>query len=559
MPLPPRGHLHPSGDASTLTMTRTNLILVAVAVLAALLRLAVQGPSRSADHVDASPPPRSLAVAAPAAPALDPAGRVREREELAISQDVGGLVVGPDGRPLPGCRVALQMGDLSVPEHLLHLGHTETDVQGRYAFRGVSRGVPLVVAAEAPGFAASFADVVDGRADLALSPPGSPHGLVLDVVDESGMPVPSFSYEVQSTSRGWRRLVSRSVEGAARGRDEVILPLPSEEIETVTIAARAPGFRAAPPVTIELDLGAGRSAATVVLEHCPVLEGRVVDPSGVPVGGALVHARGEAGVVRIPATTAPRTGSFLLDEGQVIGANRLIVVAPGHPPKTVHLAPGAHAEGTLEVVLDRGAALEIVVTGSACEALEGTRCAVVIDDLEAHEFGDRLCEIEGRLDPAGRLLAHPVPVGDVTVRLMVPGTPSAICHRLTLAPNEHRRVDLHLSRERSLHGQVIASPYLESAPLLVTLVGGDPGERPRCLATWSGQVGQPYAFTTLPEHLPAELRLRIHLTPGNYVERPVDLGVTGCTEAPGVDLTRLDTLREMDRTGTMLRVVDAGR
>ncbi|HJZ55043.1 MAG TPA: sigma-70 family RNA polymerase sigma factor [Gemmataceae bacterium] len=164
---------------------------------------------------DTAQPPPNLAAATPQAP-QDPRPGTND-----LAPDtrmiVGGSVVGPDGRPVPGAQVAVvaaqrrRPGELEVPARfgMQLLGEGLTDDQGRFHLsvpQTTAGHYRLTALATAPGFALSSemadpATVTASEHTLSLQLVRG-HSVRVRLVDQAGQPASRVPVHVLGMSRG---------------------------------------------------------------------------------------------------------------------------------------------------------------------------------------------------------------------------------------------------------------------------------------------------------------------------------------------------------------------
>ncbi len=330
---------------------------------------------------------------------------------------IGGTVIGPDGSPIAGARVAARIvvenraaagADLHPP------GADTTEADGTFRIEGLDPGAYDLLAIDdehAPARAASVPTGTNG-AKLQMGAAGEIRGTVRD---ESGKPVAAFSVVV-SIPRGpleKEHVTTRSFLDA-EGR-YAIEGLGSGDYELVAVAlgsapsAPAKATIAAPPgAPITLDLA---------LAHGTTLRGAVTDrETSKPIAGARIELEGALGgaseVPLLATATSGEDGTFAL-AGLAAGLRSLSVSAEGHhgrvvsgiavtsedaPPITITLTPtkkgetpGIELVGIGAVLTPKGDALLIgqtIAGGGAAEVGLGEGDAVLaIDGVNVTDVG----------------------------------------------------------------------------------------------------------------------------------------------------------------------------
>ena len=348
------------------------------------------------------------------------------------SRSVAGRVT-RQGRPLAGALVRLASVSLSgaLPDAS---AHSRDD--GRFDLGRHAPGEYLVTA-EAAGLAPAFALVrLDdpraapdpSRLELALG--DCVHGVEGTVLDAGGGAVTEARvvFLVAHTPRGW------SVPTDAGGRYRLCLPLAASG----RLRAEADGYGAevldlvAPlPTSIRRDFRLSPEA---------VVSGRVVDPHGAPLGGAIVLL-GLGG--QAPRAVADADGRFRLaglpGGRHSLGALGLIV----QPPQEIVLRPGQLLEGVV-IVARQAARLSGEVRRQGAP-VAGAR--VIAQTQNGGDWMRVFSQDDGRFRVDGLELGS-------TVVLDVEGEQLASQPRLEIARAEVTGIVLALSAVRLVRGRV---------------------------------------------------------------------------------------------------------
>ncbi|MCB9627483.1 MAG: carboxypeptidase regulatory-like domain-containing protein [Sandaracinaceae bacterium] len=393
---------------------------------------------------------------------------------LSLAAQLAGVVVDPEGAPVPRARVVLAGSGVWPPRE------RETDNAGRFSWPDVPAGIYELRAAHG--------DLVGRPRGGVIVGPHAPtpfvrlvltQGAVLvgSVRDSTGAPVADAEVLVLEEAIS---LLPRAASTDSAGAFRVGGLLPQQHVVRVS----AEGF-----VPRELDHDPRDGALDVVLERAASLAGRVVDHLGHPVPGALVEvlddsehptmrfadlfavqragpvllaSDGALGVTlgEIPpipldlsGTTRQLTGRAVADEsgafvvlGVAPGRVRVRVTASGYAPlstQPIALRAGEERVG-VELVLQPGTLIDGRVVDAA-----GFPVANVIVELRMVGQADETTMTAGDGTfgfQAGR--------GNVFLTASAPGLP-AVRSRVTLEDVERQEVTLRLSATlHTLRGRV---------------------------------------------------------------------------------------------------------
>jgi RNA polymerase sigma factor (sigma-70 family) len=212
-----------------------------------------------------------------------------------IDLELRGRILGADGRPAAGARVAQRHYEQDLT--------AVCDAEGRYRLAATSTFEPGTIWASADGFYDKSERFVPPRGggvlelpDILLAPAGVFGGRV---VDEAGTPVAGVEV---STFGTFRRC---TVATAEDGRFE--LPCVQEGAERIHIYFRSAGH----PLS-HATLPADGSSPDVVLRHGLTLSGRVVGMDGVPIENARIELSDPFGRAGEPFTFSDALGRFSL-------------------------------------------------------------------------------------------------------------------------------------------------------------------------------------------------------------------------------------------------------
>jgi protocatechuate 3,4-dioxygenase beta subunit len=273
---------------------------------------------------------------------------------------------------------------------------------GEFVLRGLSATARYVVTAKRQGYASRELLVSDPAESARAG------GLVLTldrgtrafgrVLDRDGLAVAgaeiSLAREETADSWFWRQRFSAEEDGfsfatSSNGDgDFAFAQLPAGRF---VLTARAPGF--APKTVLGLVVAAAGDApgdatdlGSLILDPGVTLNGRVVDPDGAPVAGALLQARAAQGTMfsrqqsEDPSTLSEEDGLFAFADRREGEEVILSVTREGYVERSLPGVRVALGE-TLEVVLQPAVAVRGRVLSPDGQAVSGARVEVVREGL----------------------------------------------------------------------------------------------------------------------------------------------------------------------------------
>ncbi len=298
---------------------------------------------------------------------------------LARGAAVSGTVHDDQGAPIVGAAVSV-LGEGLDPRQ------TTSDGSGAFRLEDLAKGRPLMLAANAPGFAFSSRSVTPPAegVTIVLGKSGTVRGRVVDA--STGAPVTAFTVGASPAARGrgpgggaFRGGGPSEAQYADDGAFEI-----SVAPGTWDIRASADGYRPADVSNVELEAGATKEGLELSLKRGGGLAGHVVDPRGNPVAGASV-ACCDAGTR--PGGLAGGSGPSATSDGD--GHFQLDGLPDGHVTLTV--TDGDFVPATRDV--DPASTADVVITLSTGGEISGT---VVSGDGSSPVPGASV-----RLDPEG--------------------------------------------------------------------------------------------------------------------------------------------------------------
>lgn len=252
--------------------------------------------------------------------------------EVRIGDEIQVTVKDEDGAPIEGAEVSAFGNTASFTA-----AREKAGVGGKARLAGLPPGSLLVIGAKAAGF--QYAKITGRRAAE------SPFTLILKRASQLiGKVVDSWSEGVEGARVHVRAEKSESSGYADTGKDggfDVDHLSPGE----VIIEARAKGYLSPEPLRLTLEEGRTIDGLLLVLRSTAGVRGRVVDPLGHPVSGALVRiANSETGLNHALAQTVTAAdGKFRLaqdtQERQV-----LVATAQGFGPAKLSPVPTDETE-----------------------------------------------------------------------------------------------------------------------------------------------------------------------------------------------------------------------
>lgn len=373
---------------------------------------------------------------------------------------VHGRVVDTEDRPVEGA--------------ILKIGRrwaSPTDAKGRFRLEGLRIDLPFELMATAPGFGPTAEQLpplksgqVHGEIRVVLKPGRLAFGRVVDSQDQ---PVARARVTLQPKPdreglvvREWQH----SLEGTTddTGRFEILDLSPG----TYRLEARASGF--APAVVRGVEVGGEGDSAdlgTLRLDPGARLEGRVTDPTGVPVEGASVEPELEGRSYEPQTTSTGPDGRFEIVDLPPDRRLELWITRDGYAGRRIE-GLRAPTEQPLEIVLQPEGRVEGRVVDANGEPVEGARVEVG----EARRFPEGGTYIEptpthprGSVvsDAAGRFVVSRLPAGELFLR----------ARSREYLPSDIRRVEIEPGR---VHDDLIFE--LEHGATIVGRVVGPEGE-----------------------------------------------------------------------------------
>jgi len=316
-----------------------------------------------------------------------PPGRGMDMAPIVLRPAVGvaGRVTDGDGAPLPGAAVRVT-ADADATPHFRQdgaAGRAWTDPAGHFRVGGLAPGVSHRLRASAPGHAPLQRRVTppgDGL-HLVLAPPPGAFGRVVDGADQPIGGVEVALHGDPPAEPGAEEAVAESDAGG-------VFRFAATPVGTVTLTARGEGWA---PLTVRgvtvvdggdspggegpVDLG------TLTLVRGVRIEGRVIDPEGLPLAGARVEPRVDRRRRLAPAVTGVEpvatdaSGRFSIAD-LVAGAVRdLTFRADGYLPRTMR-AVRAPTEPLLEVVLRPAASVRGRVMDGDGRPIEAAKVSI---------------------------------------------------------------------------------------------------------------------------------------------------------------------------------------
>lgn len=269
---------------------------------------------------------------------LSPASRLR------------GRIVDSSGNAVAGASV--RIFSRGLPERINRVARTDGD--GSFSLDVPTRDASVPVRIETAGGEVFIRQVDVAPTLILVTLPGT--GAIEGVVrDDGGKPIPEAFINLRRSTVGYRSIRTDAngyfrLDGVAVG-DHRLDVIPREVFLT-----GEPG----PAGQFGIDVRVSAHRATEVnvrLEAGATLDGRVVDDTGRPVGGAAVVALARREIVLVDATrpcnarrtTSDSDGSFRLHGIDPSVEHRLMVHAPGHAPVWFR----ASRENTARIVLRR--------------------------------------------------------------------------------------------------------------------------------------------------------------------------------------------------------------
>jgi hypothetical protein len=333
-------------------------------------------------------------------------GVVRADFELAKGRAAHGRVVARSGMPVAGAIVVAWVNHLDGAILREDKRTTRTDDAGRFRLPDLRTDVPVGIVVRKERFAERVEKVLDtGLADdwdlgdVVLSAGASLEG---SVATPAGDPVRGVEVTLAPESRGefssspLERYATTDAQGVFRFAELAAGPF-RIDVEAARIPASKEGWK------VVLSEGESKQGFRIVVGEGRSIAGRVVDPVGLGVDGAVVAIFAPGSAASIDGTRSSADGSFQLNglDAEVYDVEARFREEVGPPDDRHHLVDARAtkvAAGTTDLVLELHRAAEIV---GRVSGLDG--------DPEHHPFvlavGDDGRRIAGEhLQPHGRFV-----------------------------------------------------------------------------------------------------------------------------------------------------------
>jgi protocatechuate 3,4-dioxygenase beta subunit len=287
------------------------------------------------------------------------------------------------------------------------------------------------------------------------------------------------------------------------------------------VSAAATGF-ARQHAWLQVPDGGARATVRIELRRGAPVAGRVVDPDGKPVGGALVvysgaSSWGQQGDPRRDGVESDPSGAFRFD-ALPVGTFRFQATKKGFASGSSKLVTldGERETTGVEVRLQAGATLRGQVVSAAGQPVAGARVRAVVS-RDSMFFGDIR---EGYADDGGRFEVAGLPRAAVEAAAIHESASSAIVPvDLSVAPFD-REITLKLDVDGTIAGMVVdkSGEPIEGAQVLAWPDMATSRDR---MATWRVR-GRPEELTD------AGGRFALHgMDPGDYELRAVPSVASG--------------------------------
>ncbi len=339
------------------------------------LSIRIGKPGFAARELDNTVAPTSLRVV------LAPAGRL------------AGQVLDADRRAVEGATVFAAAAAGHVH------GLEQSDAAGRFAIDGLAAG-PVELRVLADGF------VPYVLAGVELPEGGEQSGL--EVVLERGATVEGRVLRPDGELAAGALLTAGDGVGARPADGEGAFRLAGLRPGPLVVKAEHPDY---PPVSRDLDVRPGTNPLTVVFEAGGEVAGRVLDPDGLPLGGAEIHlfpSAPTAGTRDFPVATSGADGTFAL-RGLRPGSYQANAAREGYVEDRT-------TANEVEVAAGRRSEVEIRLVPAAVR-LRGRLLGLPPAELgrvRVHAMGPGLRV--GRVDPQGQYTVDGLAAGEWRVR-----------------------------------------------------------------------------------------------------------------------------------------------
>lgn len=387
---------------------------------------------------------------------------------------VEGLVVDPEGRPVPGAEITVsEAGNLGMRALLRRQGNPEPPVltgsDGSFRIEDRRPGETLGLGAWRAGYAAADVPGVQVPSErpvrIVLQPTAAVEGRV---VDPDGRPIAGATVVAFASDRMRMRVrvAAAPGPGPATTDDSGLFRVEGMEPGTIEIRAMAAGFQAAWLKNLELRPGQDLRGVEVVLAPGAVVEGRVLSPSGRPVSGAqvtLAEMESRGGVFDPVGAISDGDGRYRL-EGVGPGPRAVQAEHPDYR-RAVRELEVRLGENTLDLTLEGGAEVRGRVVDEAGAPVANARVML--------RQGFRSWELPSTgSGPDGSFTLTSVPEGTYAILAQKEGfAMDREGQELVVAGGSVGGVEVRLSRGGAVVGQLLGLEFTELSQVQVRVYG----------------------------------------------------------------------------------------
>jgi len=387
-------------------------------------------------------------------------GEVKDGVEIRLrpTGSIEGRVVTRDGEPRVNMIVAIRVLDAPRASKGPTDAQEWTDEEGRFEFEDLPEARYQVgITGSGSSFVVDEQKLLVDPAPVEAEPGGDPIELVVPlkgalvkgkvVSRRDQLPLRSF----RAMFIRYKFLLPSGADDETFNRRDGTFFHELEEAGTWAVEISAPGYASYRTKALEIGEGETRDLGTIRLGDGGTIRGVVRDARGQPVAYARINILNAKFQTNEEEPFTDLEGGFELEDVSP-GPYTVFAVSPRHPLGLVRNVVVKEGEET-KVAVDflEPAPLTFVVTDEGGNPIEGASMAFTfpaIAPLTSKLFRGKIPPGYGshESDPAGLILQHSLPPGEVTISIEKEGF-RAVTRKLALKAGEANRVEVRMTRE----------------------------------------------------------------------------------------------------------------